>query len=169
MAYKIEKGYVIAYLHKEREGGDRRGKNNTTFPYMLDVRRVTFSLQIDFLLYETLWSCPFKLEPTLHIQVHTYILCVCAYYYMCVHAWRPLSISPVPTIYLVLHMSAHTFTCMWLYPFQLHVHVFASVSVTPRTKTLIFIVFPSLVNNPPPSLLTPTHPPNSNYCMPIHV
>ncbi len=116
VAYKIEKRYVIDYLHKEKEGGDRRGKNNTTFPYMLDVRRVTFSLQIDFLLYETLWSCPFQLEPTLHIKVHTYILCVCAYYYMCVHAWRPLSISPVPTIYihitnpywyLVLHMSAH--------------------------------------------------------------
>ncbi len=58
MASKIEKKYVIAYLHKEREGGNRRGKNNTTFPYMLDVRRVTFSLQIDFLLCETLWSCP---------------------------------------------------------------------------------------------------------------
>ncbi len=48
-------------------------------------------------------------------------------------------------------MSAHTFTCMWFYPFQLHVDVFASVfSYQYISKTLIFMVVPSRIIPPPP-------------------
>ncbi len=48
-------------------------------------------------------------------------------------------------------MSAHTFTCMWFYPFQLHVDVFASVfsysknhyilSVSPQQVSITIYIY----------------------------